>query len=194
MSIIQEALKKAGGGMKGAQPELPSVAQGLAEEAHQPSGPKTRQSDVTKKAPGARHDPKAVAMLLLLLAVTVFLTAGELFNKKGAAVKPPAPAVVTPTAQKLPDLTAVQEASYRPVLPSIVFQKQEEKGKEKEKLPPAPEFTLNGIMYLEEGPRAIVNDAMVELGDTVNGATVVKIDRRSVMLRRDDGEVTLNLK
>jgi hypothetical protein len=63
-----------------------------------------------------------------------------------------------------------------------------------EKKPASPEFVLNGIMYLEGSPRAIVNDVMVEPGDTVNGAKVVKIDRQDVVLLYNGSEIVLKLK
>jgi hypothetical protein len=49
-------------------------------------------------------------------------------------------------------------------------------------------------MSLEGEPRAIINNAMVELGDEVDGARVVKIEKRSVLLRKGETEITLNLK
>ena len=49
-------------------------------------------------------------------------------------------------------------------------------------------------MYLEEGPQAIINDALVREGDIVNSATVTKINKDSVVLTLSDVEMTLILK
>ena len=59
---------------------------------------------------------------------------------------------------------------------------------------PAPVFILNGIMYLESKPQAIINGYMLEEGDSLNGATVVVIDKDYVLLNLKDDKVRLNLK
>jgi hypothetical protein len=58
----------------------------------------------------------------------------------------------------------------------------------------APNLALNGIMYIEESPRAIINNSIVEAGDSISGARVVRIERKSVTLVYNDVEITLNLK
>lgn len=57
-----------------------------------------------------------------------------------------------------------------------------------------PELVLNGIMYLDGGPRAIINGSMVEAGDMVSGAKVTSITRDTVVLSYNSGEITLKLK
>ncbi len=62
---------------------------------------------------------------------------------------------------------------------------------------PAPqpiEFTLSGIMHLENGPLAIINNMRIAEGDDVNGAKVVSITDDAVLLRRQGSEITLRLK
>ncbi len=52
--------------------------------------------------------------------------------------------------------------------------------------PPAkepPEFRLNGLIYTVARPVAIVNGQTVHVGDRVNGATVVGINRMLVTLQ-----------
>ena len=58
----------------------------------------------------------------------------------------------------------------------------------------APDLVLNGIMYLEERPRAIINGNMVEVGEFVSGAKIDAITRNSVLLNYNDLEITLKLK
>lgn len=56
-----------------------------------------------------------------------------------------------------------------------------------------PELVLNGIMYLQEGPKAIINSTVVREGDVVSGATVKVINRNNVLLNFNDSEITLTL-
>jgi hypothetical protein len=56
------------------------------------------------------------------------------------------------------------------------------------------EFTLSGIMDLEDGPRATINNATLSEGDNVGGAKVVKINNDSVVLKKRDAEIVLHLK
>ncbi|HPM42515.1 MAG TPA: general secretion pathway protein GspB [Candidatus Omnitrophota bacterium] len=57
-----------------------------------------------------------------------------------------------------------------------------------------PDLALNGIMYLETGSRAIINNKIVQEGDMVGGATVVLINKNSAILKYNDVEITLSLK
>jgi hypothetical protein len=58
----------------------------------------------------------------------------------------------------------------------------------------APDLELNGIMYLQDRPRAIINGNMVEAGESVSGARINTITRDSVLLNYNDLEITLKLK
>lgn len=62
------------------------------------------------------------------------------------------------------------------------------------KTPESPKLVLSGIMYLEEGPRAIINNFIVGSGDSVLGAKITRIDRQSVVLEYENVEITLSLK
>ncbi|MFA5143119.1 MAG: hypothetical protein WC522_02960 [Candidatus Omnitrophota bacterium] len=59
---------------------------------------------------------------------------------------------------------------------------------------PRNEFRLAGIMHLEDGPRAIINNLRVAEGDYVNDAVVTSITDDSVVLKRRNSEITLHLK
>lgn len=52
---------------------------------------------------------------------------------------------------------------------------------------------LQGIIYDKTYPRAIINDTVVKVGDTVEGAKVMKIDEKSVSMSLRDKEITLKL-
>jgi len=56
-----------------------------------------------------------------------------------------------------------------------------------------PNFVLNGIMELVDGPRAIVNNVIVAMGDVIGGATVKKIDKDRVILQKENSVVTLGM-
>ena len=61
-------------------------------------------------------------------------------------------------------------------------------------LPPAqPALVLNGIMYLDEKPQAIINGYILEEGDAINGSTVMLIDKDYVLLNSNDSKVKLKL-
>ncbi|MFH0764274.1 MAG: hypothetical protein V1927_04670 [Candidatus Omnitrophota bacterium] len=56
-----------------------------------------------------------------------------------------------------------------------------------------PDFVLNGVMELVDGPRAIVNNVIVATGDIISGAKVIKIDKDKVVLQKKDSVVTLGM-
>lgn len=57
----------------------------------------------------------------------------------------------------------------------------------------APSWKLSGIVYSEDDPLAIVNNRSVRVGDRINGATVVDINRREVTLDAGGSRVTLRV-
>ena len=184
MSIIQDALKKAqitiGAG-------APKAAPGQTKAFEDGQAPRTAPAPAK-----AKPFPKfiiPVSTALLIAAITLIaLSLGPLVaTRPGRDAGIPAP---TPP---------VQEVRYR-ALPkadldrSAGVEAHEAARQGAELASTAPNLVLNGIMYLEEGPRAIVNNAMVEVGEYVSGAKVVRIDRKSVVLVYNDVEITLNLK
>jgi len=57
-----------------------------------------------------------------------------------------------------------------------------------------PQFRLNGIVWSEDQPLAIVNDTIVGVGDTIQGAQVVEIKRREVILKYEGKVLSLKFK
>ena len=180
MSIIQEALKKVQGpGFR---------VQGSEQEKENSTGPAPHKKPFVgakgADALKARLVPVGV-LLIILIAVGGFTLKGIVSNSASRETRPAA---------------ASQEVIYRPIVNDAVNPDLKPNALEQSlrlHLPGAskyPEFVLNGIMYLEEGPRAIINNAIVEEDSMVNGAKVAKIDRKSVTLLYDDVEITLNLK
>jgi hypothetical protein len=184
MSIIQEALKKAQTTytektVKAAPPRRPDVAV-------EPAAQKSRRAatPLTKLMPG---------MILLILI------AG--FGLNSFFSRDPAGALKNGSRQNV---------SYKPVVKDAALKDSSDAGigirtediasPMKRAISPraafvhAPDLELNGIMYLEEKPRAIINGNMVEVGESVSGAKIDAITRNSVLLNYNDLEITLKLK
>lgn len=171
MSIIQEALKKAEKNIKNPK-QVSAATATLISSSSSPDRPSVKPS-----RPAAGADPKAVAVLLIVLVVTALFAARQFYPKKNISAKVSAAAVIS-------------KSDDQPALPGVLF----EQPKPYVAADAPPEFILNGIMYLEGSPRAIVNDSMVEAGDMVGGARVVKIEKRNVLLEYDGAELRLDLK
>jgi type II secretory pathway component PulC len=123
----------------------------------------------------------------LILAAAIFFIILSVSNSRNAGK-----ALTAKTA------VSTQEVQYKPI-PRIETKSKETAVSEVRtvvKAPGAqyPELVLNGIMYLEIGPCAIINDAIVEEGDIVKGARVTKINKKSVVLEYNNVEITLSLK
>ncbi|MCP4684509.1 MAG: hypothetical protein GY867_03575 [bacterium] len=56
------------------------------------------------------------------------------------------------------------------------------------------EWTLKGIVYTETNPLAFINRKSVRVGDVVNEAEVMAINKKSVILKFEDQEITLAVK
>ena len=57
----------------------------------------------------------------------------------------------------------------------------------------AVNLTLNGILWDEKTPKAIVNEKMLMIGDTIYGYTVVQIKPRSVVLKTGEKNIELQV-
>lgn len=56
------------------------------------------------------------------------------------------------------------------------------------------QFQLNGIVYSDVDPTAIINDTIVREGDQINGATIESIQENFVKLSQEGKEITLEVK
>lgn len=196
MSIIQEALKKAQAQMKG--PALPPepVRPAPPERARMdvdgaPEIPDRRLKTARQEQALRRHDPVAVAALIVVLVIIAVFAASRIVDMKaadsGAADNAAAVALDRPEQPDQSERPAA--AGDFPTIQSMVFQRPVA-----EPRPPQTEFILNGIMYIDGSPRAIINDSMVGVGDAVSGARVLKIEKRNVVLQHNGAEVILDLK
>jgi hypothetical protein len=59
--------------------------------------------------------------------------------------------------------------------------------------PASPKWNLSGIVFSPTDPLAIINGKMVRVGDTVDDATVSKIEKKQVTLDYSGSSVTLTV-
>lgn len=162
MSIIYDALKKVG--------QADKLTAGL---------PAARPSSFTPA-----HKPKVY--LLYILAVTVVvITAVLLFNpfKKAISINPQE-TPQTPPVDIAPAgaMDIEQPSGLNPDagVPADQAAFSTEPLKEEEPLPPA--LVLNGVFISDNETYALVNNQIVKIGDTIDGAVVQKIAMNEVEL------------
>ncbi|HOD66279.1 MAG TPA: hypothetical protein PK186_05775 [candidate division Zixibacteria bacterium] len=64
---------------------------------------------------------------------------------------------------------------------------------DREPAAPAPSWRLSGIVYSENHPLAIINSRPVGVGDRVDGAVVIDINKRQVTLEADGRRFQINV-
>lgn len=184
MSIIQEALKKA--------------QTTYTRESVKAASAQRTDTVVETVAQAPRRMATPIAKLIPGIALLVLVAAFGLnsFFSKGAV--------------ELPKDRAHQNVSYKPAVKDISSESSSEASlgiRAKDIVSPmksvmssgtafvnAPDLELNGIMYLSDSPRAIINGNMVEVGESVSGARIDVITKDSVLLNYNDLEITLKLK
>ncbi len=190
MSIIQDALKKVQNNPDDERPCEERAAQSqdtptLKAEAVPVGG---KSESPLKRIIKLRGRPIIeVSFLIGLVLIALWMTAGN--HKAGK-----------PEKAKTPDAVSHQEVIYKPILQSPAKSETATVGPaqpQPAEIKPrtlAPDLVLSGIMYLAGRPQAVINNSVVEEGDTVSGARVVSIDRNAVLLNFNDLEITLTLK
>ncbi|MCX6827457.1 MAG: hypothetical protein NTV06_09395, partial [candidate division Zixibacteria bacterium] len=58
---------------------------------------------------------------------------------------------------------------------------------------PNPVWSLGGILYNEDSPAAIINSKVVKTGQTIDGARVIRIDKKMVTLDKNGAIISLTL-
>lgn len=183
MSIIQEALKKA--------------QTTYTEETVKTALPRRADTDAVSAAQKKRRaaipfiKPVSAAVLLILIAGFGL----NLFFSQNSA--------------KTAKDRSHQNVSYRPVAKDAASENPSDAGlgirveditspikrviSSGAALVSAPDFQLNGIMYIQDSPRAIINGNMVKVGGSISGARITAINKNSVLLNYNDMEITLEL-
>jgi hypothetical protein len=59
---------------------------------------------------------------------------------------------------------------------------------------PSGKLDLDGIVYTEENPAALINGRVLRVGGFVDGYTVTKIQPDRVELKNENGTIVLTLK
>lgn len=192
MSIIQEALKKV-------EPvdSVRTVKDARAEKASSPDviPAKAEQPVPVKRRAAIANSPSKIPVFIVGV-IALALTGTGIFY----ILKRPAPSVPAPAVKPLEEPASHQDTIYKTIEQSVTGDPGAAVAKDIASSPPSivraepPDLVLNGIMYLETGPRAIINNAIVSEGDMINGATVSSINRKNVILKFNNLEITLNLK
>jgi len=192
MSIIQDALKKAQDGKKEIVETYEPAAQSL------PKTPQRLTPEHKNQYPPAALDKRImVAGTLILLALgVIFLlrpkdtvgtalldTADEKISEEAASVKSDA------SEDKLQD---VQDAATPAVATAQALNRAKIPAVNSNEI--LPELTLNGIMFRQPNPRALINDQVVEVGDTISGAEVTSITRTKVFLQLNGKTIELKMR
>lgn len=194
MSIIQEALKKVepvSAGTVGS--DIPHEEKILLNKRRIENSPAEQSAYKTSALrPFKKFRIKTVVLAILGIVLVLAFTALFFILHRS-----PAPAVVnTPRSEGPVETvrTPRQDAIYKTLSDGVTGNDvlPESPGSVVRSEP--PDLVLNGIMYLETGPRAIINNNIVQEGDMIGGATIVLINKNSVILRYNNVEITLNLK
>ncbi|MDP3730428.1 MAG: general secretion pathway protein GspB [Candidatus Omnitrophota bacterium] len=189
MSIIQEALKRAQYNYAGKK----RPPQAYEKPVQEPAAP------VPGEAIDARAMTKKIAVvvyLIVLLALVTGFGMRALFSKMVAMDKEKRSKDLIVAAQEnppdkaapsAPSPATAEQAIEKPL--AMVSSAQTNQ---------VPSLVLNGIMYTEVRPKAIINGTVVREGDVISGATVTSITRKNVLLKYNNDnnqvEVTLKLK
>ena len=178
MSIIQEALRKAQ--RTGTRRDRDIVI----------DTPKRDIELKTEEAPAnirKSHKPKNILkpiLYALVFLIPLSIISMKYFStallKAAANSSVPIPVKVEALQFTLPVIEKKVAAQQPALIEPAAIQKED--------------FTLAGIMHLEDGPRAIVNGSTVIEGDVVDGAVVTKITDSSVSLKKRNSEIVLYLK
>ena len=193
MSIIQEALKKSQATY--IKTTLQKEVAKAAEEAARANA--HAAEDIPAGA--SRRSPISLPVLIpavIVLAITIGLGLKIFFSNKEA---PTAKYIVKPDANHKAALKDVEPVALNrqgmtDTLPENIPAKSENTPTARLEASQPADLTLNGIMYIREKPRAIINGNVVEVGESVSGAKVSAINEDRVLLNYNGVEITLKLK
>jgi len=191
MSIIQEALKKVQANV--AKKDMQMPAQPEAAKEINTSGTFSENRSKNDMPSHSNLGAYLIAAFVALLVITIWQVASKRPEKisRSGQIQSPLPASSNPQTDT--KYLPLSDLEIKPIFtPSDAF-KTDAAGKSPGAIAPS-NIVLSGIMYLEGGPRAMLNNSIVAEGETVDGYTVLKINRRDVVLKSDNSEITLELK
>lgn len=186
MSIIQEALKKAQ--RKNVAIEIVKkepVRQDLPEEM-----PSYIRKPIakTKNKPEARKPSPRIAFYGIILASVFAVLFIKYYPSK------PGKNIDTHAASFTHNLMDQAESAQASPVPTAVRTQNIEPAREIKRLIRQGDFRLSGIMDLEDGRRAIINNLVVVEGDSIGSVKIETITTNSVTLKRGEESLTLQLK
>jgi hypothetical protein len=174
MSLIEEALRRAQ--KAGGAPREQQAAKGHpAQDAEAPlavhSWPTTAGSPAPDAAMGHRWLVSATAWAVIGMTL-VLLIGGSFWMGR----------LLTEQRQRISAQAATPSAA--PPAPPVPQRQEEER----------PLFTLTGIVAGGGAPYAVINEAILSVGDRIGPATLTQIAKGAATLRLDDGrELTLRV-
>lgn len=136
-------------------------------------------------------DKRRIELIIAVVASLIFIIL--LINALTKLKRAPSPIPTMPE-------TAVQRAEPALVKPADIERKDLTWGRDpfvlgevkSEKKGPT-RLVLNGIIWDEKNPYAIINDEVVAKGDTIDGNTVIEVRRDSVILDSGTEQFTLKM-
>jgi len=192
MSLIEKALRRARDPLIPPEQTAPqNVRQAPAEE------PKTVHSwptspSATTPGPALQTSPALVVVAVAVLALTAALLIGGMVWLKRAlgnakvpmTAEAPRPAAVSPRSTE--ETTSLAEEAAPP-LPARATKASTKASRKADPI-------LTGVVEGLGEPFAVINDAIVKIGEQVGEATLVEIGNSAVKLRRRDGtEIALSV-
>lgn len=176
MSIIEEALKKA--------------VDRKAEEVLAPKEDPKAADSVIGAGPALKKKTVTPQQILMALGVVFIAITAYLLSASGKPAKATSNYSVVSVKDTRP---AISNTDAKVNAGASFGSIQDMKGILMPR-PKLPDMVLNGIMQLVDGPRAVINNVIVGIGDVIEGATVSRIDKNDVVLRTQDSEITLKLR
>jgi len=174
MSIIQEALKKIDEDSK--KPEIAAIEAVRPAPAKQEQPVKVRSTHYIDSAQnqGVRMvyfvSIAVLAAILIGILIMAFQANAPHVKHKNAAAP-----VLLPKLEPVPQVRENRPAQNHGNIGDLGG------------------FILDGIMYIADRPRAIINNIIVGEGESVDGANVEEINKDNVVLKYNESEVTLKL-
>ena len=207
MSIIHEALKKAArlrkeNREKGAAREKGAGVEGGAShpEAITPANKETSPAELTREATPPETTKKhlrknknplilpiAVVSAVILVSTAVFLL-NNFFLPKRPKIE---------TTEQITDeeiMSSQSPVALPPTSPGTLPPPSPTKKGLLQKVGFSGTFVLSGIAYEDKEPMAIINDTIYTVGEYVNGAEIIEINEKRVLLKKGDKEIELKVR
>ncbi len=183
MSIIQEALEKAQSNLK----PFERLKEKMPEDSIEVPEPYAKPVAQKKSARQSVANMLTPAITIMVLAACGFFLSATFPHK-----------IIIPQDTKE---ISTHRVSYRPLVKTDVVLSDVSISNTRQAIPEgilppvsSPDLVLNGIMSLSDGPRAIINNSIVGVGDSISRAKIIKINSQSVIMEYRDAEITLSLK